>query len=149
MKLSDKPANRILLKAGCASQWDCCDFAVIDCSGWKERIGKWLEAALRFEAPDGLVSFRFYDNCVDFYTSKEDEIEILPEGQDWAFVHLEEGEEDSFARPETRLEAATLVLYPNGSGFYKAYGKYTNEEFYTEEISLKQILEQMEAGSYG
>lgn len=146
MKLSDVPTNRILLKAGTVSEWDCCDFAIIDCSGWKQRTGKWLEAARRFEAREGLISFRFYDNCVDFYTSQQDEEAILPEGKQWAFVHLEEGEEESFGRPETRMEAASLVLYPDGSGFYKAYGKYTNEEFYTEEIPIGKILEQMEAG---
>lgn len=144
MKISDVSANRILLKAGTVSEWDCCDFAVINCDGWKERIDKWLGVAASFEAPEELISLRFYDNCVDFYTSREDETGILPEGQEWAFIQLEEGEEDTFDRPETYLEAASLVLYPSGSGFYKAYGKYTNEEFYTAEISLTQILEQME-----
>lgn len=144
MRISDVPTNRILLKAGTVSEWDCCDFAIIDCSGWKERIGRWLRAAASFEAPEELISFRFYDNCVDYYTSQEEEAEILPKGQEWAFIQLEEGEEDSFSRPETRLEAAYLVLYPNGGGFYKAYGKYTNEEFYTQEIPMKQILQQMD-----
>lgn len=143
MKISEKPTEHILLKAGTASEWDCCDFAIIDCSGWKERTGKWLDAAQRFEAPNELISLRFYDNCADFYVSKEDEAEILPAGQEWAFVQMEEGEEESFDRPETRLEAASLVLYRDGSGLYKAYGKYTNEEFYTQMIPLSKILEQM------
>jgi hypothetical protein len=78
---------------------------------------------------------------VEFYQSKEEEAEILSEEKEWDFVTLDDGEEDSFDKPETHLEPGLLILYKNGNGFYKAYGKYTNEEFYTFILPLKEIWE--------
>lgn len=145
MKASQHVTDHILVKAGCMSQWDCCDFAIIDCRRWKERIGQWLRWVEALGAPQELISLRFYDNNVDFYVSKNNEAELLSNWNGWTFVHLDEEEEESFDRPETRLEAASLVLYPDGSGLYKSYGKYTLEEFYTETIPLRELLKQMES----
>lgn len=74
---------------------------------------------------------------------------ILPhgrvgQGKEWDFVTLNRDEEESFRNTETRLEQGLLVLYKDGSGFYKAYGKYTGEEFYTATFPVGKILESME-----
>lgn len=80
MKLSSTPTEYILVRANSQSEWDCCDFAIITCDdSWKEAIKKKLEAAKSFKAPDSFISFKFYDNSVDFYQSKDEEAEILPE----------------------------------------------------------------------
>ncbi len=143
MKTSEHDPTHILLRAGSHSEWDNCGFALINCSGWQERIGKWLSANESFPAPEGFISFRYHDNSVDFYVSQDGEQEDLLGEEDWTFVRVEEGEEEKLTRPENRLEAASLVLYPGGSGFYKSYGKYSGEEFYTVEIPLKKIIEKM------
>jgi hypothetical protein len=142
MELSSKPTKRILVKANCQSEWDCCDFAIITCDDyWKKEFKKKLEAIETFNAPDSFISFRFRDYSVEFYQSKEEETEILSGEKEWGFVTLDEGEENSFDKPETYLDPGLLILYKDGSGFYKAHGKYTNEEFYTDIIPLKAIVE--------
>lgn len=143
MKLSSTPTEHILIKAYCQSEWDSCDFAIITLDDyWKETIKMRLEAAGSFDAPDSFISFKFYDNSADFYQS-DDETEILS-GEEWTFVTLEKEEKDSFIKPESHLATGSLILYKDGTGFYKTYGKYTNEEFYTAEIQLREIWGQIQ-----
>ncbi|MDR1501202.1 MAG: hypothetical protein LBT43_01935 [Prevotella sp.] len=78
---------------------------------------------------------------MEFYQSKDDEAEILSTEKEWEFVELNKDEEESFGKPETRLEQSFLILYKDGSGFYKAYGKYTSEEFYTATFPVGKILD--------
>lgn len=142
MEHSSKPTERILIKANCQSEWDCCDFAIITCDDyWKKELKKRLDAIGVFNAPDNFVSFKFYDSSVEFYQSKDDETEILSTEKEWDFVRLGEEEEESLEKPETRLDQAFLVLYKDGSAFYKAYGKYTGEEFYTATFPVGKILD--------
>ncbi|HCO68752.1 MAG TPA: hypothetical protein DIT04_13485 [Dysgonomonas sp.] len=142
MKISSIPTKHILVKANCQSEWDNCDFALITCDDyWKKEFKKKLEAIGSFHAPDSFLSFKFLDCSVEFYQSTEEETETLPEGKDWEFVNLEDGEEDLFAKPENQLDSGLLILYKNGSGFYQTYGKYSGEEYYTYEIPFKVIFE--------
>ncbi|MDR0430349.1 MAG: hypothetical protein LBH58_07745 [Tannerellaceae bacterium] len=144
MKLSTEPTKHILIRACSQSEWDSCDFALITCEDhWKEGIKEKLETIKTFKAPDSFISFKFYDNSVEFYQSEDDEAEILSGEKEWDFVTLKEGEKESFKSPESRLETGLLILYKDGTGFYKTYGKYTNEEFYTTILPLKTILESM------
>lgn len=142
MKISSIPTKYILVKANCCSEWDSCDFALITCDDyWKKESKKKLEAIEPFNAPDSFMSFKFLDYSVEFYQSKEEEAQILSEEKEWDFVTLDEGEEDTFGKPETHLDPGLLILYKDGSGFYKTHGKYTNEEFYTNIIPFKEIVE--------
>jgi len=145
MKLSSTPTNFILVKADSQSEWDQCNFALITCDdNWKEAIKKKLEAIGSFDAPDGFLSFRFCDNSVEFYQSKEDEAELVSWEKEWSFVTLTEEKKDSFEKPESRLDPGSLILYKDGTGFYKTYGKHTNEEFYTAELPLRKIMESIQ-----
>lgn len=144
MKISSTPTTHILVKADTQSEWDCCDFALITCdNNWQKAIKKKLETIGSFDAPDNFLSFKFYDNSVEFYQSKNDETGILSGDKEWYFVTLTKEEEDSLEKPESRMDTGLLILYKNGSGFYKTYGKHTNEEFYTAELPFRKILESM------
>ena len=146
MKISQQPTNTILVRAYCQSEWDNCDFAIIACGeGWREQIQKRLEAARQFNDDDDLISFRYSDCDAEFYVSTDEDIDgLLSEaehGGKWAFVELEEGEEDGFRTPESRLDCQMLNLRKDGTGTYVAYGKHTGEEYYTESIPFVKILE--------
>jgi hypothetical protein len=143
MKISSTPTKHILVRASSQSEWDSCDFALITCDDyWKKEFKKKLEAITPFNAPDSFMSFKFRDCSVEFYQSKE-EVEILPE-EEWCFVTLEEGEEESFDKPENHLDTGLLILYKDGTGFYQAYGKHTSEEFYTAELPFRKIWDSPE-----
>ena len=143
IKISQQPTNHILVKAYCNSKWDSCDFAIIYCGGgWAERMAERIEEVRPLRGGIDLFSAYFLSGSVSFYISRGEEAEeILSGDKGWAFVNLDEGEEDEFAVPENRLELHTLVLYTDGRGRYKAYGKHTCEEFYTGELPFAAIVE--------
>lgn len=146
MKISDKPTEHILIKARTDSEWDCCEFALIHLSeGWKRQQAKRLEAVKPFKNDYSFLSMKFYNTSVDFYQSGDDgnpDIEELLADKDWAFVEIDEDEQDELTPPESRLDCYTLEIYRDGNAIYKAYSKYTNDEFWTNEFSLQQLTEQ-------
>ncbi len=143
MKISQQPTDHILVKAGTDSEWDSCDFAIISCGkDWAERMGKRVDAVRHFPDDGSFFSSRWFDGSASFYVAQEQDMNgMLPKG--WAFVELEEGEEEEFNTPESRLDFHTLVLWKDGSGRYAADGKHTCEEFYTEDLPLATIIESM------
>lgn len=142
MKLSLQATNHILVKATCQSEWDNCDFAIIFCGeSWIKWLQQRLNAAQADENFEDFQSLRFFDSSVEFYVSNEDEVDaLLEDGEEWAFVELEDGEGDGFTIPESRLDCYSLSLYHNGLGRYSAYGKHTGEEYYTQRIPFGEII---------
>lgn len=152
MKISDKPTKYILIKANTDSEWDCCDFALIYLSEeWKKLQAERLEAVKPFADNYSFSSINFYDSSVNFFQTGDDEepdMEKLLGDKDWTFVELDDDDEtDRLTSPENRLECYKLVIYRDENARYEAYSKYTNEEFWTNDFSLRQLIEQApEAG---
>lgn len=146
MKTTDKQTQHILLKAWTNSDWDTCDFAIVHLTeDWKREQQKRLEAIRPFAGDCYFQSVNYRDTAVDFYKMDDNDqpdVAKLLGGKNWAFVELDEGELETLSVPENHLECYRLVLYGNGSAMYKAYGECRSEEFWTEEFSLKQIIEQ-------
>lgn len=144
MKTTSQPTDHILIKAQTNSDWDECHYAIIHCTKeWKERLKQRLQYIQPFAEDYNFCSMNFYDTSVDFYRTDEDEqpdIFAILGDNDWAFVELENGEQETFLAPENRLDTYRLRLYRNGTAVYSAYGKNTGEEFYTEEFSVLDIL---------
>jgi hypothetical protein len=146
MKLSNKPTEYLLLKAYTNSEGDSCDFAIVHITEeWKKQQAKRVEAVKPFADEYNFLSLNYWDAAVDFYQTDEDYIvdthDFFAE-KDWAFVELEKDEQEKFSAPESRLDCYKIVVYRNGNLMYKANGKHTGEEFYTEDFSLTQIIQQ-------
>jgi hypothetical protein len=143
MKVSDKPTGHILVRAHSNSEWDSCEFAIVSISEkWKEEQLKRLEFIKPFVEDYVFQSLSFYDYSVDFYQTGEDGLPDLDEllaGKDWTFIELDEEEPDNLTPPESSLDCYRLAIYRDGDAQYKAYGKYTGEEFWTENLPLKQL----------
>lgn len=146
MKISDKPTADILIKARTDSEWDSCDFALVHISDeWKKLQAERLEAVKPFKDDYNFQSMRFYSYSAEFYQSGGDEmpdVEELLGDKDWSFVELDEDEQDKFTSPENRLDFYKIVIHRDGDARYEAFGKHTNEEFWTNEFSLPQLIEQ-------
>lgn len=146
MKISDKPTAHILIKASTSSEWDCCEFAIIYLSEkWRKLQATRLEAVKPFTDDYTFQSIRFYSTSVDFYQSGDDitsDMEELLANKDWAFVEVDENELDELTPPESSLDFYMLEIHRDGNARYKAYGKHTNEEFWTNEFPLQQLTEQ-------
>lgn len=147
MKTTDKATAHILVKANTNSEWDNCEFAIVHLSEqWKKEQAQRLELVKPFAEDFNFQSLNYYDTAVDFYrTGEEDQpdIETMLAGKEWVFVELNEEEQEAFAVPENRLDCYRLVVYRSGNALYKAYGKHTSEEFWTEEFSLHQLIGQL------
>lgn len=146
MKLSDKPTAHLLLKAGTNSEWDNCSFAIVHITeDWKKEQQKRLEMVKPF-AEDYLQSLNYYDTAVDFYTADEDDNPDLYkwlENKPMAYVEIDKDEFEALTVPENRLDCYRLVMYKTGTAMYKAYGKHTSEEFWTEEFPLTPLIQQL------
>ncbi len=153
MKISEKPTDNILVTAKTDSEWDNCNFAIISGGkAWAAWLQPRLEAAQTMQKMDDFCSLKFFDANVGFYISNDEEIEeILEELEEksWAFVELENGEEEQFSVPESSLDCHVLTLFLNGHGRYIAYGEHTNEDFSTAEISFADILSQYTGSDAG
>lgn len=145
MKTTSNITDFILVKSDTGSDWDNCHFALIHCTkDWRERMEQRLNSLQSVESEYGFVSLNYYDTSVDFYRADEKtqtEIDQLLGEKDWAFVELDENEQDTFLVPENRLNYYRLSLYQYGTGIYTAHGKHSGEEFYTTEFPIKTILE--------
>lgn len=145
MKTSDKPTADILIKASTDSEWDCCEFAFIHLSEkWEKLQAKRLEAVKPFKDDYSFQSMRFYDYSVKFFQpgDEEPDIEELLADREWVFVELDDDELDELTSPENSLDFYKIVIYRDGNARYEAFGKHTNEEFYTNEFPLQQLIGQ-------
>ncbi|MGN6490605.1 MAG: hypothetical protein ACTHLE_01315 [Agriterribacter sp.] len=144
MKNALNNTGYLLVKAGTNSAWDNCVFAIVCLTeNWKKEQAKRLEAAKLFAEDYTFHSLNYFDTAVDFYTSagdNEPDIKAMLGKKEWVFVELGDNEWDAFPVPENALDCYELVVYSNGNARYKAYGKHTGEEFWTEEFSLTQLI---------
>ena len=145
MKTSDKPTAHILVRARTNSEWDCCDFAIIHLSEeWRKLQKKRIEAVKPFGDDYNFQSMRFYDGSVNFFQSKDEgpDVEELLADKQWVFVDLDDSELDELTSPENSLDFYKIVIYREGNARYEAFGKHTNEEFWTNEFPLQQLTGQ-------
>lgn len=145
MKISDKPTTEILIKAYTDSEWDCCEFAIIHLSErWRKIQAKRLEHVKPFKDDFNFQSMRFYDYSVQFFQSGDEgpDMEELLSERNWVFVEVDEDELDELTPPENSLDFYKIVIYRDGNARFEAFGKHTNEEFYTNEFPLQQLTEQ-------
>lgn len=143
MKISKTPTSYVLILAQTNSEWDDCHFALIHVSDdWKQTQLKRLEKAKAFQEDNSFASLNFWESPQGFYKAVEEIPDKDPQLslQGWAFVELEFGESDSFDMPESRLDCHSLVIYSSGHARYKAYGKYTAEEFFTESFNMESLV---------
>lgn len=147
MKISDKQTANILIKARTNSEWDSCECALVHISDeWKKLQAERLDAVKLFKDDYNFQSLRFYSYSAKFYQYGGDEIPDIEEllgDKDWSFVELGKDEQDKFVVPENNLDCYRIVIYRDGNARYEAFGKHTNEEFWTNKIPLQQIIEQI------
>lgn len=147
MNISDKPTNRILVKASTNSEWDSCDFAILTLSeDWRKTQFARLETIEPFTNDLSFVSMHFFDGTADFYRFGSDElpdIEELLKNNEWAFVELTQEEQKGLTPPNSCLTCYKMILYQNGTFQYTAYDKHTGEEFWTPDLRLREFLEKL------
>ena len=131
MKISDTRTNKIIIKAYTNSEWDRCDFAVITL---KEGFFEWLQKSVKIAASIALEDRNFYE--ISFNEEEKPDLSFL----DWAFVELSAEEESAFLEPENRIICRKIIFDKYGYFYVKAFGKYSEDEFFTEEILFDTLF---------
>ncbi|WP_353151549.1 hypothetical protein [Chryseobacterium sp.] len=145
MKKSDKPTNYLLLKAGTNSEWDNCNFAIVQINEeWRNEKRQQLHNVKPFIKDYNFMSLNVYDTAVNFFVSKDGnnpDLEKWLSDKQMVFVEFNDEELHNLSVPENTLKYFTLKIYSTGTAIYKAYGKHTGEEFYTEEFPLIELMQ--------
>ncbi len=58
---------------------------------------------------------------------------------EWTFIELDERELESLVAPESLLDCHMFVLHSSGMANYKAYGKHTNDHYWTAGFPLVKL----------
>lgn len=137
----------IIVKAFTDSDWDTCDYALIKIDG--NTIGRIQEQQkaignLMKDSRGIMNSFCkmcFYTSIVDFYCFDE---EVITEDETNLekpyIIDLSEEQLQKLIVPEARLELYKYELYSYNSLRFTAYGKYSGDEFYTDDFDMVSLI---------
>ena len=144
MLRSKHPTSHILIKANTCSDWDPVHFAV------KEISPEWLISAQQrfmicrsFQHDRDFYCAAFWDGDFDFFSRPPKDsflCKILDSIENWSFVVLEPGDVEAFIPLENQLDTHEMMITASGHLHFKALGKYTSEEYWTEEVKLADLL---------
>jgi len=148
MKIVFQPTEHLLIKAKTTSQWDSCDFAIVEVSKvWQSLIRSRLKMLEGFTNDESFFSLVYWDEPLGYFVHRpeeEDELRTFLNNDDeldCVFVSFEEDDRDKFMIPQNRLDAHQLLITGKGQIVYRAYGKYSGEEFFTQPIDAFKLLE--------
>lgn len=145
MKQSDKPTSYLLIKSSTNSEWDSCDFAIINITKeWRQAQKKRLEVIKVIENDEDIKSLNYFDTHVEFFRFSEEYDPLIEEClsvRNRIFIDLEKEDLKQLIQPENSLCHYQMQLSKDGNAIYKAYGKHTEEEFRTVEFSLWELID--------
>ncbi|MBB5438552.1 hypothetical protein HDC92_002228 [Pedobacter sp. AK017] len=144
MEKSTKPSAHILIKAETNSHWDLVDFAIIAVTKqFLNTLHQRFMAIANFKADRSFHNLTYWDAPLGYYKNVDNELfteALVNPAEDWAYVSLRSNELENFAVPDNQLEAHQLTITNHGYANFKAYSKYTNEEYWTESFSISKLL---------
>ena len=147
MNISKIPTTHLLVRAYTNSDWDSCHFALITLTEqWLEKVKNVAQQVATLKSDPDFVNLSFYEVRTDFYTLSDEEQSDLSflEERTWAFVELTEEELASFNTPESRLDIYRSVFTRYDDFYIKAYGKYSSDEYWTDDIRFDELFKTFE-----
>ncbi|WP_199119910.1 hypothetical protein [Pedobacter sp. ASV28] len=140
MKKSITPTPYLLVRARTNSEWDTCEFVLVGIDEeWRDMMAKRMDHIEDFVKDTYFASHVYWESPLGFFANSIDD-GLLARDQDWVYVTLEEGEIDKFSNPENTLDTFQFVISKHKGGQYRAFGKHTGEEFWTEDFDLEEIV---------
>lgn len=145
MKRADTKTDCLFVEAQTNSEWDNCEFAILEITPeWLMMMKERFERVCACKGDDTLAEHIYWGMPGDFYSHFDGTPKDLPlrEGESSAFVCLEEGEREKLILPENTLRTFQTVVFPDGRVCFRAYGKHTGEEFFTDFLDLDGIIKE-------
>lgn len=141
MTLSEKPTNKILLKAYTNSEWDTCNIAVFSIdNAYLEVLKRRRNIIQHLDNTDDAVFAieSLMQPCEFNYDSSYELLELLGK-KNWSYVNITDEELGKLLKPDNRLDETRSKVYVDGTVAFKATGKHTDEEFWTDSINLNDL----------
>lgn len=135
----------LILKANTNSEWDGVDFAIVDIT--KEFIDFLKEAMedaqnMKHKYSHGFLGLRFSGDNAEWFCGDEEGHTLLGDEE---FVIVEKTLDTSkYQRPEQDIRYGQIKITGDSVQFV-GYGKHTSEEFWTESISIEEIIKYQSA----
>lgn len=144
MEKSINPSNHILIRSFTTSDLDKVDFAIVELTeSFREALSKNLTIIQLFASDSSFHNLSYWNSPLGYYCNSLNRLiteEIIPEGEDWTYIILDQGEEDAFGKPINQLEGHQVIITKNGYAYFKAFSKHTNDQYLTESFSINQVL---------
>ena len=142
MKATNKFTPYILIQSNTNSEWDTCRFALIHTDkDFTSALQQWQPHLQQIKDEPFFSSIDFYFGNVAFYQENA-QAEAILQDKVWTFVELTEEELGSLSLTENYLTCYKLHLCKRGNAYFTAYGKHTDEEFWTEEFAIDEMIQQ-------
>ena len=142
MKATNNFTPYILIQSNTNSEWDTCRFALIHTDKeFTSALQQWQTHLQQIENEPFFSSIELYYGKVAFYQENA-QAEAILQDKVWAFVELTEEERCSLPFTENYLTCYKLHLCKGGNAYFTAYGKHTDEEFWTEEFAIDEVIQQ-------
>ena len=149
MKISQKPTEYILVRATVQSEWDSCNSCLVCVrDSYLKRYRQWNDKATQQESADSNFLYSCYTEDSEFLYLKntdpewntiENLADEIPDNKHWMFVEVEDKDEE-LGVPQQKIQSHMVKMYGKSDMCFVAYGKNTGEEFFTETISLADII---------
>lgn len=148
MKLSKEKTGNVIITAQCCSEWDTCNYCLIQYTQdtvdrWKQYVNGLNEILNNSKYPHEIHCLSIWEHSTFLALDEENDnvIEIAEyiNTNGYAFVELEKDEEDTLDRPEQRLDSHQAKIYKEGTISFIAYGKNTSEEFWANGININEL----------
>ena len=142
MKATNKFTPYILIQSNTNSEWDTCRFALIHTDkDFTSSLQQWQAHLQQIEEEPFFSSIDFYYGNVAF-CQRNTQAEAILQNKVWTFVELTEEEFSSLSLTENYLTCYKLHLCKGSNAYFTAYGKHTDEEFWTEEFAIDEVIQQ-------
>lgn len=152
MKITDKVTGWLLIAATTNCEYASVTHILISIT--QKDIEKWTErssvAGMCHAQDDQFAYNRYYSYDGQFVNLDDEQYEDLEvvngdTGKGWAWVELEDGEEDNLPEMELRLDGTESKFYGRGGIQFVAYGKHDGQsEVWSESINVQEIKEAYE-----
>lgn len=142
MKRSKLPTEYIAIKADTKSDWDQCNLAILNITPeWLKIIDDRIKLLDAVKKDLSFYSMVYWDAPDGYFVLPKQELEeIFEQRNSWEYITLKDGELDVLSIPESQLDTDMMFMNVAGQVHFMCYGKHTGEEYSTECIDMKAVL---------
>lgn len=130
----------LMVKANTSSEWDPCEFALIEMNDKAVNlIQDVAKEAVKLNKKYGFCHIHISCDNAEFFSDDEfADKHGIDDGNESIFIDLEDSVVDKLKRPENSIRYGGINIYAD-SFHYHAYGKHSNESFYTVGLNLEEL----------